>query len=62
MVDERYARLAAILNRVRARWRVLTGLRAWTLAAGAVSIILLSALGAQWLLRPDGLILAGLWT
>jgi hypothetical protein len=60
-MPEQYSELAEILRRVRARWRAMTALRAWTRAALAAAVVLLAALIAHRLLAPEGGLLAVLW-
>ena len=60
-MGEQYNELSAILRRVRARWRAMTALRAWTRAAVAAAIILLLALMTHRLLAPEGAALVMLW-
>jgi hypothetical protein len=60
-MGEHYNELSAILRRVRARWRAMTALRAWTWAAGAAAAVLLLALAAQRLVSPEGTAFVALW-
>jgi hypothetical protein len=60
-MGEQYNELSAILRRVRARWRAITALRAWTWAAGAAAGVLLLALVTHQLLAPEGTALVALW-
>jgi hypothetical protein len=60
-MGEHYNELSAILRRVRARWRAVSALRAWTWTAAAAASVLLLALVAQWLTAPEGPALVALW-
>src|SRR5687768_3443485 len=60
-MGEHYNELSAILRRVRARWRAMTALRAWTWAAAAAAGVLLLALVAHRLIAPEGTALVALW-
>src|SRR5262245_37962710 len=61
-MGEQYSELAALLQRVRNRWRTVAALRAWTLAAAASALVLGLALATQRLLAPEGVPLIALWT
>jgi hypothetical protein len=60
-MGEQYNELSAILRRVRARWRAMTALRAWTRAAVAATLILLVARIVHGLLAPEGVPLVIVW-
>jgi hypothetical protein len=60
-MGEQYIELSAILRRVRARWRAMTALRAWSRAAAAAAAVLLVALAVQRLVAPDGTAFVALW-
>src|SRR5688572_29188395 len=61
-MGERYSELSALVGGVRDRWRAVTGLRAWGLAASSAALVLGLALAADRLLVPQGVSLAGLWS
>jgi hypothetical protein len=60
-MGEHYNELSAILRRVRARWRAMSALRAWTWTAAAAAAVLLLALVAHRLIAPEGPALVALW-
>jgi hypothetical protein len=60
-MGEHYHELSAILRRVRARWRAMSALRAWTWTAAAAAGVLLLALVAHRLMSPEGPALVALW-
>jgi hypothetical protein len=60
-MTEHTRQIAALLKQVRNRWRLLTILRAATLAAGAAALVLGLALVAHRLLQPQDLALVALW-
>lgn len=60
-MGERYAELAALIQRVRNRWRIRSALQAWTLAAAATALVLGLARATQWLVAPDGAAFVALW-
>ena len=60
-MGEHYNELTAILRRVRARWRAMSALRAWTWTAAAAAGVLLLALVAHRLMSPEGPALVALW-
>ena len=60
-MGEHYTELSAILRRVRARWRTMSALRAWTWTAAAAAGVLLLALIAHRLVAPEGPALVALW-
>jgi hypothetical protein len=60
-MGEHYTELSAILKRVRARWRAMSAMRAWTRAAAIAAAVLLVALVAHRLLTPEGPALVALW-
>jgi hypothetical protein len=61
IMGEHYNELSAILRRVRARWRAMSALRAWTWTAAAAAGVLLVALVAHRLIAPEGPALVALW-
>jgi hypothetical protein len=60
-MGEQYNELSAILRRVRARWRTMTALRAWTRASAAAAGVLLAARIVHGLLAPEGTTLVVVW-
>jgi hypothetical protein len=60
MADAR-AELLRLIQRIRNRWRAMTALRAWGLAAGSAALVLGLAVIAQRLLQPEGGALIALW-
>jgi hypothetical protein len=60
-MTEHTRQIAALVRQVRNRWRLLTILRAATLAAGAAALVLGLALIAHRLLEPQGITLVALW-
>ena len=60
-MGEHYSELSALLARVRNRWRAVAALRAWSLAAAVMSLVLALALLAQRIVAPEGWVLVGLW-
>jgi hypothetical protein len=61
-VTEPSREIAALLKQVRNRWRLLTVLRAATIAGGAAALVLGVALITDRLLDPRGAPLIALWT
>src|SRR5262245_59674970 len=60
-MGDQYTELSALLRRIRARWRAMTALRAWSWAAAAAAVVLLLALVAHRVAQPEGRILVALW-
>src|SRR5688572_6206777 len=60
-MGEHYSELGALLTRVRYRWRAVSALRAWSLAAAVTSFVLALALVAQRIVAPEGFALVALW-
>ena len=60
-MGEHYNELSAILRRVRARWRAMTALRAWTRAAVAAAGVLLVARLLHAVFVPEGTTLVIVW-
>lgn len=60
-MGEQYTELSALLRKIRARWRAMTALRAWTWAAAAAAVVLLLALVAHRVAQPEGRVLVALW-
>ena len=60
-MGEHYNELSAVLRRVRARWRAMSAMRAWTWTAAAAAGVLLLALVAHRLIAPEGRTLVALW-
>src|SRR5688500_6540269 len=58
---EQYAELTAILRVVRARWRSLVAMRAWSRTATIAALVLGLALTTHVLAQPKGLVLVLLW-
>jgi hypothetical protein len=58
---EHYTELSALLRTVRNRWRAVTALRAWSIAAVAVAVVLALARTTHAVLAPDGPALVILW-
>jgi hypothetical protein len=56
-----FTELTAIVARVRARWRMLMALRAWSIAAVATAVALAFAWLTHRVLAPEGLTLVLLW-
>jgi hypothetical protein len=60
-MQEHFNQLSALVHDVRLRWRMASGLRAWSVAATGGGITLALALLTDWLLRPEGPALMALW-
>src|SRR5438132_1275496 len=60
-MGEQYTELSALLRKIRARWRAMTALRAWSWAAAAAAAVLLLALVAHGIAQPEGRVLVALW-
>lgn len=60
-MGEQYTELSALLRKIRARWRAMTALRAWSWAAAAAAAVLLLALVAHAIAQPEGRVLVALW-
>jgi hypothetical protein len=60
-MGEHYNELSAVLRRVRARWRAMSALRAWTWTAAVAAGVLLLALAIHRVAAPEGLALVALW-
>src|SRR5688572_3574339 len=61
-MGEQYRELSALVRGVRHRWRAMTALRAWSLAASSAALVLGLALVADRLLAPQGVTLVGVWS
>ncbi|MBI4266147.1 MAG: hypothetical protein HY657_17365 [Acidobacteria bacterium] len=60
-MGDQYRELSALVGRVRRRWRAVTALRAWSLAAAGAALVLALALVADALIGPQGPVLMALW-
>src|SRR2546430_11589646 len=60
-MGEQYTELSTLLRKIRARWRAMTALRAWSWAAAAAAAVLLLALVAHTIAQPEGRVLVALW-
>ena len=61
MNGESYQRLAALLDRVRRRWRAIAWLNASARGASGAALVLICALLAPWVAPPEGLPFVLLW-
>ena len=60
-MGEQYSELSAFVRTIRSRWRMMSALRALTLAAASTALVAGLALMAQYLVSPEGGALIALW-